>query len=203
MSLSITYTTTYANWTVSDYLVDWAGYFGDADHRIGEVEDGVNTGGFYPGALEGTQYALTSPNSDAGFIAEGDLTYTLFASPAHTVYGDLDSISLGTDVVSTGSGFGFASGGWEATFSGLGLSTDVADLTTTDRGIVHDVVYGLMSGDATALEGVLNGLLDDYGVSTADTFDVVAAALAAGPLSVESAETVGVQAYADDLALAA
>jgi heme acquisition protein HasA len=41
MSLSITYTTTYANWTVSDYLADWAGYFGDADHRIGD------TGGFF------------------------------------------------------------------------------------------------------------------------------------------------------------
>ncbi|WP_286784477.1 MULTISPECIES: heme acquisition protein HasA [Pseudomonas] len=203
MSLSITYTTTYASWTVSDYLADWAGYFGDANHRIGEVEDGVNTGGFYPGSLDGTQYSLTSPNSDAGFIAEGDLTYTLFNSPAHTLWGELDSVSLGTDLVETGSGFDFAPGGWEVTFSGLGLSTDVADLTTTNQGIVHEVIYGLMSGDATALEGVLNGLLDDYGVSTADTFDVVAAALAAGPLGVESAETVGVQAYADDLALAA
>lgn len=203
MSLSITYSTTYSNWSISDYLADWTGYFGDADHRVGEVEDGVNTGGFYPGSLSGTQYALTSPNSDAGFIAEGDLAYTLFNSPAHTLYGELDSVSLGTDLVSSGSGFDFAPGGWEVSFSGLDLSTDVNDLTTSDRGIVHDVIYGLMSGDATALEGVLNDLLDAYGVSTDDTFDAVAAALAAGPLSTDSAELIGVPELAEDLALAA
>lgn len=203
MSLSISYSSTYASWTVSDYLADWAGYFGDADHRTGTVEDGVNTGGFYPGSLSGTQYALTSPNSDAGFLAEGNLAYTLFSSPAHTLYGDLDSVSLGADLVSTGPGFGFAPGGWEVSFSGLDLSTDVADLTTSDRGIVHDVVYGLMSGNATALEGVLNDLLATYGVSTTDTFDVVAAALSAGPLSTGSAELIGVPELADDLALAA
>ena len=110
MSLSITYDTTYSSWTISDYLADWAGYFGDANHRDGEVEDGVNTGGFYPGSLSGTQYALSSPNSDAGFIAGGSLSYSLFSPPAHTVYGSLDSISLGTDVDENASGFFFAPG---------------------------------------------------------------------------------------------
>jgi len=203
MSLSISYSSTYASWTVSDYLADWAGYFGDADHRAGTVEDGVNTGGFYPGSLSGTQYALSSPNSDAGFVAEGDLTYTLFNSPAHTLYGSLDEVSLGSKLIATSSGFDFTPGYEEVSFSGLGLFTDVADLTTSDRGIVHDVIYGLMSGNATALEGVLNDLLGDYGVSTTDTFDVVAAALSAGPLSTGSAELIGVPELADDLALAA
>lgn len=200
MSLSITYSTTYSGWTISDYLADWTGYFGDANHREGEVEDGVNTGGFYPGSLSGTQYALTSPNSDAGFIAEGDLNYTLFANPAHTLYGELDSVSLGTDLVSTGSGFEFASGGWEVTFSGLDLYSAQSE---GHVGIVHQLVYGLMSGDASVLEATLNDLLGDYGVSTDDTFDVVAAALTAGPLSTGSAELIGVPELVDDLALAA
>ncbi|PAU88150.1 heme acquisition protein HasAp [Pseudomonas sp. WN033] len=200
MSLSITYSATYSGWTISDYLADWTGYFGDANHREGEVEDGVNTGGFYPGSLSGTQYALTSPNSDAGFIAEGDLSYTLFANPAHTLYGELDSISLGSKLITGSSGFEFTSGYEEVTFSGFDLYSAQSE---GHSGIVHQVVYGLMSGDATALEGVLNDLLDDYGVSTADTFDVVAAALAAGPLSTASAELVGVPELVDDLALAA
>jgi len=203
MSISITYTTTYSGWTISDYLADWTGYFGDADHRTGTVEDGVNTGGFYPGSLSGTQYALSSPNSDAGFVAEGDLTYTLFNSPAHTLYGSLDEVSLGSKLIETSSGFEFTPGYEEVSFSGLGLFTDVNDLTTTDRGIVHDVVYGLMSGNAAALEGVLNDLFAAYGVSTDDTFDVVAAALTAGPLSTGSAELIGVPELVDDLALAA
>ncbi len=199
MSLSITYSTTYSSWTISDYLADWAGYFGDANHRVGEVEDGVNTGGFYPGTLSGTQYALTSPNSDAGFVAEGNLTYSLFSAPAHTLYGSLDTVSLGADVTRDASGFDF-SGGAEASFSGLGLSSLLSE---GHAGIVHQVVYGLMSGDASALQGALDGLLDDYGVDTGDTFDVVAAALAAGPLSLAPAEAVGVQAPVEDLALAA
>ncbi|MEK1943439.1 MAG: heme acquisition protein HasA [Pseudomonas sp.] len=200
MSLSITYDTTYASWTIADYLADWAGYFGDADHRIGEVEDGVNTGGFYPGSLSGTQYALSSPNSDAGFIAGGSLTYSLFSPPAHTVYGSLDSISLGTDVAENTSGFYFAPGDQEVSFNGLGLSSALSE---GHDGVVHEVIYGLMSGDATALDSALDTILAAYGVDTDDTFDVVAAALAAGPLSVSPAEAVGVQAPAEDFALAA
>ncbi|MCY1272134.1 Hemophore HasA [compost metagenome] len=201
MSLSISYTTTYSSWTISDYLADWAGYFGDANHREGEVEDGVNTGGFYPGSLSGTQYALTSPNSDAGFIAEGSLTYTLFSSPAHTLYGTLNSVSLGTDVISTGSGFDFSPGQEEVSFDGLGLSSAIGE---GHSGIVHQLVYGLMGGNTSVLEGVLNDLLDDYGVSVDDTFDVVAAALSAGPLSLggEELSTVGVP-QGDDYLLAA
>ncbi|MFP6847647.1 MAG: heme acquisition protein HasA [Pseudomonas sp.] len=200
MSLSITYDTTYASWTVADYLADWAGYFGDANHRIGEVEDGVNTGGFYPGSLSGTQYALSSPNSDAGFIAGGSLTYSLFADPAHTVYGSLDSISLGTDVAENASGFYFAPGFEEVSFDGLGLSSLLSE---GHDGVVHEVIYGLMSGDATALDTALDGILAAYGVDTDDTFDVVAAALASGPLSVSPAEAVGVQTPVEDYALAA
>lgn len=200
MSLSISYSTTYSSWTISDYLADWAGYFGDADHREGQVQEGVNTGGFYPGSLSGTQYALTSPNSDAGFLAEGSLNYSLFSSPAHTLYGNLNELSLGSRLEATGSGFAFESGYEEVSFGGLGISSALSE---GHAGDVHQIIYNLMGGNPSALEGALNSLLSGYGVDTDDTFDVVAAALAAGPLNVAPAEAVGIQQPVDELALAA
>jgi len=193
MSLSISYSSTYASWTVSDYLVDWASYFGDSSN-------GGNTGGFYPGAYSGTQYAMASWNTDAGFIVEGDLVYGLFQAPMHSLYGHLDEVSLGSQVIETSSGFDFTPGYHEVSFSGLDL---YSTLSEGHSGVVHQLVYGLMSGNATVLEGVLNDLLGDYGVSTDDTFDVVAVALAASPLSIGSAELLGVPEPIDSLALAA
>lgn len=193
MSLSISYSTTYSDWSVSDYLVDWADYFGDSSHS-------GNTGGFYPGVLSGTQYAMASWNTDAAFIVEGNLAYSLFQAPMHTLYGYLEEISLGTQVIDTNSGFEFGSGGWEVTFSGLDLYSAQSE---GHAGIVHQLVYGLMSGNASVLEATLDDLLGEYGVSTDDTFDVVAAALSAGPLSAGLTELVGVPELADDLALAA
>lgn len=40
MSISISYSTTYSGWTVADYLADWSAYFGDVNHRPGQVVDG-------------------------------------------------------------------------------------------------------------------------------------------------------------------
>ncbi|PBD27996.1 transporter [Pseudomonas aeruginosa] len=89
MSISISYSTTYSGWTVADYLADWSAYFGDVNHRPGQVVDGSNTGGFNPGPFDGSQYALKSTASDAAFIAGGDLHYTLFSNPSHTLWGKL------------------------------------------------------------------------------------------------------------------
>ncbi|MGA4817223.1 heme acquisition protein HasA [Pseudomonas aeruginosa] len=81
MSISISYSTTYSGWTVADYLADWSAYFGDVNHRPGQVVDGSNTGGFNPGPFDGSQYALKSTASDAAFIAGGDLHYTPVQQP--------------------------------------------------------------------------------------------------------------------------
>ena len=54
MSISISYSTTYSGWTVADYLADWSAYFGDVNHRPGQVVDGSNTGGFNPGPVSYT-----------------------------------------------------------------------------------------------------------------------------------------------------
>ena len=68
---------------------------------------------------------------------------------------------------------------------------------------VQGVIYGLMQGNTSALEGVLDNLLAGYGVSTNNTFAEIGAALAAGPAHAAAAEAVGVQALPEDLALAA
>nr|WP_276203126.1 heme acquisition protein HasA [Pectobacterium brasiliense] len=85
------------------------------------------------------------------------------------------------------------------TFSGLGLSTDVANLTVSDRGVVHDVIYGLMGGQVqpllTALTNAgidINASLDSLSFATA-TSD---AALSADTV----VDVVGVAETADLLA---
>jgi len=96
MSISISYSTTYATNTVAEYLSDWSAYFGDLNHREGSVKEGSNTGGFNPGPFDGTQYGVSSTESNAAVVANGDLHYTLFNPPSHTLWGSIDSLNLGT-----------------------------------------------------------------------------------------------------------
>lgn len=188
MSLSISYSATYASNSISSYLSAWELTFADNNHTSGNVNEDSNTGGFYPGYLSGTQYAISGYESTGAFVAEGTLSYNI---TTHVLSGDLDNVNLGGYLYKDASGYHLFDE--QATFDGLGLSgTDV-----------HNTIYALMSGNTGELEAQLNDILDDYGVSTDDSFDVVAAALAAGPLSTGSAETVGVPELADDLALAA
>lgn len=199
MSISINYNAELANWTVSDYLADWSAFFGDINHRLGEVEEGKNTGGFYPGQLSGSQYAVGSLESTAGVVINGDLTYTLFAEPAHTLYGTIDTIQLGTGLSAKGP---YTLESVEVSFEGLGEYLASAKAEGHD-GIVHQVVYGLMSGDSTALTGALDTILADYGLSTDNTFDEIAAVLNSADPIVADATAVGVAEVVEDYAIAA
>ncbi len=205
MSISISYSTTYSGWTVADYLADWSAYFGDVNHRPGQVVDGSNTGGFNPGPFDGSQYALKSTASDAAFIAGGDLHYTLFSNPSHTLWGKLDSIALGDTLTGGASSGGYALDSQEVSFSNLGLDSLIAQ---GRDGTVHKVVYGLMSGDSSALQGQIDALLKavDPSLSINSTFDQLAAAgVAHATPAAAAAEigVVGVQELPHDLALAA
>lgn len=205
MSVSVTYDPIFGSSTIDDYLAFWTTGFSTAGH--GES----NTGGFSNGVFGGDQYAITGANnSDYGFIADSDASNGLQyvfnpLLPAgdnqnHYLYGQLDNVSLG-EVLGGGSGSDFSLSNYVVTFSGLDLSAAFgAGRVGND---VHETISGLMQGDTAPLESVLDDLFAAYGVSTDDSFDVVAAALAAGPLSTGSAETVGVPELADDLALAA
>lgn len=208
MSFSVNYNTEYANTSVADYLADWSAFFGDINHRPGYVETDVNTGGFYPGFLSGTQYAVSSTHhTPATVIAGGDLHYTLFSDPAHTFWGTIDSLQFGTNLIKGG---GYTLESVEVRFEGLSSVLDehkVPYLSSTQaeghEGTVHQAMYGLMSGDATALTHVLDDILAHYGVSTANTFDEVAAALNAPQHAVADATPVGVTDVVDDYAIAA
>ncbi|KAF1052067.1 MAG: Hemophore HasA [Stenotrophomonas maltophilia] len=208
MTISITYSTTYSDVSVADYLADWSAYFGDVNHRAGGVVDGNNTGGFNPGPFDGTQYALGSTNSNAAFIAGGDLHYTLFTPPVHTLYGDLDSVSLGTNLGGGASSGGYSLGETEVSFTNLGLTSAIGD---GQAGTVHNVVYGLMSGDSSALQAQIDALLKavDPSLSINSTFDQLAAAgiahadTAAAAATATDVGVVGVQEASHDLALAA
>ncbi|WP_240476154.1 heme acquisition protein HasA [Pectobacterium brasiliense] len=99
MSFAITYDAYYANYSIASYLTEWSAAFGDVNHTAGNTQvGGNNTGGFYGGDtfIDGTQYAITSTQNDfSALIAGGDLNYSLFTPPAHTLYGDLDTLSFG------------------------------------------------------------------------------------------------------------
>lgn len=199
MSISINYNAELANLTVSDYLADWSAFFGDINHRPGEVEEGKNTGGFYPGFLSGSQYAVGSLESQAGVVIDGKLAYTLFANPAHTLYGTIDSVELGTGLSAKGP---YTLESVEVSFEGLGEYLTSAKAEGHD-GIVHQVVYGLMSGDSTALTSALDTILADYGLSADNTFDEIAAVLSSADSVVADATTVGVAEAVEDYAIAA
>ena len=206
MSISISYSTSYATNTVAQYLSDWSAYFGDLNHREGSVKEGVNTGGFNPGPFDGTQYGVSSTVSDAAVVAEGSLHYTLFNPPSHTLWGSLDALTFGDTLAGGAASGGYTIASQEVSFTNLGLSS----LQSEGRdGQVHKIVYGLMSGDSSARASAIDSLLKDIdpSLSINSTFDQLAAA---GVAHVDSASVaasdvalVGVQDVPQDFALAA
>ncbi|MGP2763450.1 heme acquisition protein HasA [Serratia marcescens] len=185
MAFSVNYDSSFGGYSIHDYLGQWASTFGDINHTNGNVVEGSNSGGFYGGSLSGSQYAVTSTaNNITSFVAGGNLTYTLFNAPAHTLYGQLDSLSFG-DGLNGGGSTPYNIQVPDVSFGGLNLSSLQAQ---GHDGVVHQVVYGLMSGDTGALETALNGILDDYGLSVNSTFDQVAAATAVGVQHADSPE---------------
>ncbi|MFC3396090.1 heme acquisition protein HasA [Brenneria rubrifaciens] len=202
MSFAITYDAYYADYSITDYLTEWSNAFGDVNHTAGNTEvGGNNTGGFYGGDtfIDGTQYAITSTENDySALIAGGDLTYTLFAEPAHTLYGSLDSLAFGNSLQG-GSAVGteYYLAAPEVTFSGLDLSSTIDE---GQDGTVHKVVYGLMSGDVQPLLDALASAGIDL-TSSLDSLSFAAESTADAAITAESAEVdvVGVAETTDTL----
>lgn len=208
MSISINYSSSVDGSTsLTNYLSTWALGFQTAGHGTS------NTGGFSNGTFSGDQYATHgASNSEYAFIADSDtsngLHYvfnpTLPASSNmnHFLWGDLDNVQLGQDLTG-GQGSDFALSEYAVSFNGLDLS---AGATAGRVGnVVQDVIYGLMQGNTTALESVLNDLLAEYNLTTEATFDDLAALGLAHQDAAPAAAValVGVQDVAQDFALAA
>ncbi len=157
MSFSINYNSDVSSDTISAYLASFASAFGDVDHTNGNVDDS-NSGGFYGGGFfDGTQYGITSTANDiSAVLAEGDLNYTFFTSPAHTLYGDLDTVTLGDSLLG-GSDTAYSIDEVGASFDGLDLSSASSE---GHSGTVHQVIYGLMEGDVDPLEAALADIFD-------------------------------------------
>ncbi|MDH1631004.1 heme acquisition protein HasA [Pseudomonas mosselii] len=203
MTLSVTYDADFAGSTIDDYLAFWSAGFVTAGHGYS------NTGGFSNGTFNGDQYATHGASgSDYAFIADSNtangLHYVFDPSKApgdnlnHYLWGSLDNVSLG-EVLGGGGGSDFSLSNYVVSFNGLDLDAALGAGRAGNE--VQSVIYGLMQGNTSALESALDSLLAAYGTSTNDTFESVAAHLAAGP--VNAAEAVGVQALPEDLALAA
>ncbi|MDH0303103.1 MULTISPECIES: heme acquisition protein HasA [unclassified Pseudomonas] len=203
MTLSVTYDAAFAGSTIDDYLAFWTAGFVTAGHGYS------NTGGFSNGTFNGDQYATHgAQGSDYAFIADSNtangLHYVFDPSKApgdnlnHYLWGSLDNVSLG-EVLGGGSGSDFSLSNYVVSFNGLDLDAALGAGRAGNE--VQSVIYGLMQGNTSALESALDTLLAAYGTSTNDTFESVAAHLAAGP--VNAAAAVGVQALPEDLALAA
>ena len=209
MAISITYNSAFGDISIQDVLSVWSTGFKTAGHGTG------NTGGFNTGTgqYDGEQYATHGANgSQYAYIAGSDTTdglhyvYNPLVSPGdnmnHYLWGELDSVQLGTDL-NGGSGSPFTLDDYFVSFNGLDLSA------ASDAGragnAVQDVIYGLMKGDVSGLEGVLNTLLSEFGLSTDSTFDQLAAAGLAHADTAFAADIglVGVQDAAQDWALAA
>lgn len=208
MTISVSYESYLGTTSLSDYLSDWALGFATAGHGTGG-----NNGGFSNGTFSGDQYsAHGANNSEYAFIADSDtsngLHYvfnpTLPASSNlnHYLWGELDNVELGTGLTG-GSGSDFDLSAYKVAFNGLDLfAAEGAGRTGNE---VQSVIYGLIQGNTGALESVLNDLLDDFGLSTASTFDEVSAGLAAHAAAAATTDValVGVQDVAQDWALAA
>ncbi|MBD3896438.1 hemophore HasA [Halomonas sp. ML-15] len=192
-----------ASSTLADFFSDFSDFFAQDGH---EYNSWFNSEDTFPGPLQGTEYAVASELGDiedfsfiAGAADGNELTYTLFGDlPFHTLYGSLDSLAFGADLEdwqSTGDG-NFALDETHLDLSGLGL---FGELSEGQDNIVHEVVWGLMGGDTTALEGVINEILDGYNLSVNSTFADLELAGLAGDVS-----TTGVADTSDvDFALAA
>lgn len=139
MSINIAVNTTES---LQSYLADYQTNFGNSKWG------GFNS--WNPFATSGTQYANGEGNvfnsgntSKRGFVAEGNLNYTLFSNPSHTLYGQLDTLKLGTGLQGV-SNRNLAN----EKFSITGLNLNSAK-SEGRNGDVHKIVYGLMKPKST------------------------------------------------------
>lgn len=200
MSISISYSASFASFTVADHLKDWSAYFGDFSQHPSHVGDGINVGSVSPGTFDGTQYALLSDVTDAALLFEGGLHHS-----AYTLWGSVSTITLGA-VVGGAPASGYSIEYQEVSFSNLGLGSSLSE---GHGGLVHQIVYGLMNGDTYALESTIDALIKavDPSLSINNTYDQLAAAgvahLNAASATSNDVSLVGVQDAPHDLALAA
>ncbi|MDO6682454.1 hypothetical protein Q4551_09140 [Oceanobacter sp. 5_MG-2023] len=125
---------------------------------------------------------VTLEDSSGTTYSSDDMIYTGGTSPSHTLAGAIDTLTFGDGAYSSGSLASdlFAIDGlYEAIGNGMldndsdGAYDEIIDRNSaTDDNDVHDLINGLMSGDTSTLETILNANdITHNGTSVADTFD--------------------------------
>lgn len=133
-----------------NYLDQMPATFDTGDGNFGYFRDSFSKSKEY-GVAEERQPGTPIHSEGAALLAGGSLTY---AMSTHTLTGRLDTLSFGTglDGVTSASGITKADMSLDETdltFSGLGLNSARKDE-------VHDILYGMMTGDADAFQRYLN-----------------------------------------------
>ncbi|MCJ8348134.1 heme acquisition protein HasA [Moritella sp.] len=194
MSLNLTFTDTFVNTdfnndginnnTLNDYFGSLSGTMSFSPFAL--------FGSFNGGTFSGSQFGLETnkSGSDNAFVAsaaDGDsITYSFFSNPSHTLYGELDSLDLGVGLDKSGPE-------WSTDSSMLGINglsefindgrDDAGNVIarTTGNNDVHNIVWGLMHGDTSALATVMSdaGVDLNGAITTAGTVSYAAAAEAA------------------------
>ncbi|KAF0806903.1 hypothetical protein A6D6_01267 [Alcanivorax xiamenensis] len=124
------------------------------------------------GTFSGTQYASSGEYAglDLGFIVEAAdgsyLNYTFFASPTHTLYGEIGSITFGLGLEQDSNGLYYFDEEL-VTIDGLdtiglngGLDANGDVIDRNDPNLTNDthaIVNGLKDGDASALWAAIDG----------------------------------------------
>ncbi|MFJ4141947.1 heme acquisition protein HasA [Pseudomonas sp. NPDC089734] len=213
MSVEISYTSSlYTTLQSAGYATTLQGYLDYYEYTF-SVEDHASSGGFNSTSftpdfqMYGTQYAneTEATGYTSAFVAEAsageNLYYSFFTAPTHTLYGELDSLSFGSDLSNVSSQWSLGStllditGLSEIINNGQNADGTViaGNSTYTSDNDVHNIVWGLLNGETDALAAVL----DDY-------FDLNASLDASGGTLTASSSLVGVaEASESDLALAA
>lgn len=177
MSILISYNSEAGASSIIGYLQNWKVEFErspGAGVRVGDFS-GRDT------PLSGSQYAVGGRTSDYGFIAGSDSNNGLKAVTNWSLdhgstfrsyfWGKLDSITLGQHLSGREQ---FSMNEDVVAFRGLGLS---ATKEEGNPNAVHNIISSLAAGDIDPLRHLLDQMLSSHNLSTAATFDQVAAAM--------------------------
>lgn len=199
MAITVTYNNLAAlgsNFGIADYLSYYESTFSQTNHYDnGGFSNDIATGVTVNGVNYGSTYSdkqYTSSTSSAGqtsaFIAEaaatgtGQLTYSLFNSPTHTLFGPLDVIKFGATLTKPstlwqlGTTYVTLSGLDAPLNGGLDASGNVIPWATGNND-VHNVIYPLLSGSASGVRNAFNTHgVDIVGTAGNDEFNGYSAA---------------------------
>jgi Ca2+-binding RTX toxin-like protein len=129
------------NMGADHYFADLASMFAPSD---------MNFGYFYKTMTNASEYGLAETKESSVFtggsalLATGNLSYNL---SKHTVTGRLDSLAFGSELEGVSGGFGTTS--TKMSLATTDLSFTSLGLDASDGDAVHDILYGLMTGDAS------------------------------------------------------